>query len=328
MTRPPSLNANALLLSQTGFSPLVIPNLPTYGALLHVEYQFGVVSHPNSSTAAAHTSSIATTSNYCLKFAADMKKCSCFLNFDEIRIYSHTQRYEYDRVTLLRSGVADGITAATIFDVWDGPQVLVLAYNSEAPDMTALTSAASHMVTIVLVDVARCLDDDSVTADNTLLNIGLDVILTEMVLVSPLYMKYSIQAETTIRYHLLSAEKKGHLTALLLPTFDSIDTSLLDRDASPAPYPDIRIASNQSTSLFITYTESNVLIKENLTVGLFDDKALQHLLQQYDMVGILNLFVLMHADRLSRCASALSAWRHYFYFRKIVIVTRGVQYCR
>lgn len=226
MTRAPSLNANALLLSQSGFSPLIVAGLPTYGSLMNLTYAMGVVHPPHNQL--PRNTSFPITTNYCLEFASDMKKCSCYVDFDDIRIFPSSQHYDNVHVTLVRGGIySSEMSSASLLNVWDGPQILVLGYVGHRPQI----SASNTSVTIVMVNVSRCSNG---MADNTLINVGLDLTITDRVMIAPLHANYSRNAEITLRQHLLEAENMSVLTALVVPMYEAIN--ILPSDALLSEY--------------------------------------------------------------------------------------------
>ena len=148
--------------------------------------------------------------SYCLRFTDDLKKCSCHVMGDSIRILQLDDSLSSSSSS--SSGVdgdgddvdlSEAITLISVgwlgdffihrFDQllnsWDGPKLLVLAHTE------SINSFVSHRsdVTVIIVHINSCMpplhkDNEKssiILPDNTLINIGLDASPTALVCVTP-----------------------------------------------------------------------------------------------------------------------------------------------
>ena len=253
-TRPPPIDAHAMVLSENGAIPIKLPlsKLPTYGQLMDVSRYYdsqAVVRHAdiislrlslmNSRRASSNkyrqvsiphqinrlisisgkgshkpssTSSIFATS-YCLRFTDDLKKCSCHVMGDSIRILQIDDSLSSENgddvdlneaITLISVGWLGDFFIHRfdqLLNSWDGLKLLVLAHTE------SINSFVSHRsdVTVIIVHISSCMPlhkDSTINQqqqqkteevpppllflpDNTLINIGLDASPTTLVCITP-----------------------------------------------------------------------------------------------------------------------------------------------
>lgn len=251
-TRPPPIDAHAMVLSENGAIPIKLPlsKLPTYGQLMDVSRYYdsqAVVRHAdiislrlslmNSSRASSSKyrqistphqidrlisssgkggshkpspTSIIFATSYCLRFTDDLKKCSCHVMGDSIRILQVDDSLSSengddvdlsDAITLISVGWLGDFFIHRfdqLLNSWDGLKLLVLAHTE------SINSFVSHRsdVTVIIVHISSCMPlhkDSTINQqqgevpvppllflpDNTLINIGLDASPTTLVCITP-----------------------------------------------------------------------------------------------------------------------------------------------
>jgi len=259
--RPPPRDAAVMVVSDAGFIPLRVPALPprrdgrrTYNRLTATDASLRAATAGTRGTgrsprlAPPGRRSLATA--YCLGFAPDLKRCTCPLDGQHLRVLRVARSDGPDAagaVTLVTATWAASYTAGAVdamLDSWAGPKVVVV--GTVDPASTASSTAASGVdaalalrrndTTVVWVDLRPCQHaargpfaeqqlSAPVLPDNALYNIGLDVAATDLVCLAPPGLVFQADAAPALRRQLwASGGRWGGLggplpVAIVVPTY-------------------------------------------------------------------------------------------------------------
>lgn len=217
-TRPPPSNTHFLLLTQTGIIPLLLNSvsihgfpLPSFQEALKLHYQekhesLLALQHPYIGTECPGL--------YCTQYNSNLKNCMSYLSCDDIT-YFRLGNVNRSKVTLIVIGNEDTVSSGALeltLNSWIGDKTVVIQYDGSISSetmnfirkITGITSPsfksfAKHSesqhnefsndsqligsICIVLVAFSG-VDKSSSLLDKTLFNIGMDITMAEMVLLS------------------------------------------------------------------------------------------------------------------------------------------------
>lgn len=221
-TRPPSLDAHGLVLSQSGIIPMTQMSinihgspLPTFHEALQLHYhQRGgmFTSHFQSHYQEPFLGS-ECEGLYCTRYSSNLKSCVSYLSCDDIT-YFRIGNANTSRVELIVVGNEDSLSSGALeatLNSWSGDKVIVIQYygsvsvdtmafvrrvtGEKSPHFTSISTKTksdhlhgghgkTHFPNSVCVVLVHISSVDSSVYDKTLFNIGMDIATSAMVLLS------------------------------------------------------------------------------------------------------------------------------------------------
>ena len=221
----PPHDSHLLVITESGLIPFRLPTRfqdVSYGAILGNEsWSIGRI---RPASVANFNSIQHLGSSYCLKYEADLVECACPLPFNQLDIYTNSSEYitarngfkkDSQEVTLVSIGWVSDILKLNLqrlLSHWPGPSILILANRGKSHVDTfihnqILETVHKHVnLVIVVVDIncyspvnssrlyeqgngdcygTVCATGRSLLPDNVMFNIGLDLLLTDLVVVVP-----------------------------------------------------------------------------------------------------------------------------------------------
>lgn len=246
-TRSPTSNSNSMIISETGFIPLVLNNIHQdfdsnsihgqilpYGKITYKDIADSIVDEtvkengrgrgwilPRLSVDSNDWKKTKIGTSYCGGFTNDVQQCSCSLMGFNIEVVQIQESIDLNKfpITLITVAWANEFYSKKLDDMlnsWQGPKIIVLSYINDV-DLKIMPHRKD--VTIIEVDFSKCSSKGTRLADNTLFNIGLDASPTELVLLSPAGFKFAKSINKIYNEYKVATKSSNAPISFVIPVF-------------------------------------------------------------------------------------------------------------